>query len=243
MKKVIAVIFAVLILLSTSCRDRSPASSSDVILGSGNLVTEVRTVGIFHSLELNAVGNIDITFGPEQYVSVSADDNIMEYITTIVSGGTLTIGIEPGIHVTSLNLTVDLTMTDLEELSHSSAGTILGENTFNGDSVILNSSGAGDMRLDLEVAQLNSTFTGAGNIFLSGKADQHQISITGAGNLHAFDLITETTTVNLTGVGSVEVNVSQLLEVTIAGSGSVYYKGYPTIIQNITGTGSLIDSN
>ena len=117
MKKIIAVIFTVLILLITSCKNGTPTGSPEVIRGSGNLVTELRSVGSFHSVDLTAVGNVNITFDPGQQVSVTVDDNIMEYITTMVSGGTLTIGVEPGISVTHLNLTVDLTMTDLEELT------------------------------------------------------------------------------------------------------------------------------
>jgi len=186
---------------------------------------------------------VNITFGPTQEVSVTVNDNILEYITTIVSNGTLTISVESGVQVSNLNLTVNLSMTDLEMLALSGAGTISGNNKFTADSVSLTSTGAGEIRLQLEVNQLSSSLTGTGEIFVSGKARQHQIQISGAGTIHAFDLLTETTTVNVTGVGNVEVNVSQLLDVNISGAGSVYYKGHPTITQNITGTGSIIDAN
>lgn len=67
-------------------------------------------------------------------------------------------------------------------------------------------------------------------------------TFSGAGNILAFDLISETTIISLSGTGKAEVYVDQLLDVTITGAGSVYYKGKPTIIQNITGSGSLIDA-
>ena len=236
-------IFSVLILITMSCKDKTPTSSTEVIVGSGNLVTELRSLGTFHSVDLTTVGTVNITFGPSQEVSVTVNDNILEYITTIVSNGTLTISIESGVQVSNLNLTVNLSMTDLEKLALSGAGTIIGNNKFTGDSVSLVSTGAGEIRLRLDVNQLSSSLTGAGEIFVSGKARQHQIQISGAGTIHAFDLLTETTTINVTGVGNVEVNVSQLLDVNISGAGSVYYKGHPTITQNITGTGSIIDAN
>jgi hypothetical protein len=90
---------------------------------------------------------------------------------------------------------------------------------------------------------LNSTLSGAGNIVLVGKVGTYQITHSGAGNILAFDLISETTIISLSGTGKAEVYVDQLLDVTITGAGSVYYKGKPTIIQNITGSGSLIDAN
>ncbi len=243
MKRSLTVIFSLLILLILSCKDKTPTTSTKVIQGSGTLITELRLLGSFHSVDLTTAGTVNITFGPAQEMSVTVNDNILEYITTIVNNGKLTIGIESGVQVSNLDLTVNISMPDLERLSLSGAGTIIGNNKFIGDSVSLTSTGAGEIRLQLEVDQLGSSLTGAGEIFVSGKARQHQIQISGAGTIHAFDLLTETTTVNVTGVGNVEVNVSQLLDVNISGAGSVYYKGYPTITQNITGTGSIIDAN
>jgi len=45
--------------------------------------------------------------------------------------------------------------------------------------------------------------------------------------------------VTLSSMGSATVRVSGTLDVTISGSGTVYYIGNPVITSNITGTGSL----
>jgi len=243
MRKSLGVICSIFVMLIMSCKDNPTVSSPEVIVGSGNLVTEVRTLAPFHSVVLNTVGNANLRYGAAQAVSVTVNDNIMEYIRTTVSDGTLIIDVETGHRFTNFNLTVDIIMTDLEKLSNSSAGSINGKNKFPVDSVRLDLSGAGEIGLKLEVDQLNSSLSGAGNIVLSGNVASHQIAHSGAGNLLAFDLITETTTISLSGAGKEEVHVNQLLDVTISGAGSVYYKGHPTIIQNITGSGSLIDAN
>jgi len=73
--------------------------------------------------------------------------------------------------------------------------------------------------------------------------NRHESVHSGAGNLNAFELISEETTVNLSGAGKAEVYANQLLNVTITGAGSVYYKGHPAIAKTITGSGNLIDSN
>jgi len=243
MKRILVVTCGLFLLFILSCKKNPTDSSSETIIGSGNLVTEGRLLAQFHSVELRTVGNVNVTYGNVQEVSVRVNDNILEYIQTIVNNGTLIIDVEPGRRFSNLHLTVNLTMTDLEELSMSSAGSITGINEFKADSARLNLNGAGEIRLQLEVDQLNSSLSGAGNIVLSGAVNTHQIGQPGAGNVQAFDLITETSIVNLSGAGKAEVYVNQLLDVNISGSGSVYYRGHPTIIQNITGSGSLIDAN
>jgi len=243
MKRSFAVTYSVLVLLIISCKETPTVSTPELIVGSGRLVTEVRSLTHFHSVDLNTVGNVNVTYGAVQRVSVTVDDNILEYIRTTVSNGNLIIDVDPDKRLSNFNLTVDLTATDLEEFSNSSAGSINGKNKFTVDSVRLDLSGAGGMSLQLEANQLSSSVSGAGNIVLSGKVSTHQLEHSGAGNLLAFDLITETTIINLSGAGKAEVYANQLLDVTISGAGSVYYKGRPTINQNITGSGSLIDSN
>jgi len=243
MKRSLAISCSVLVLLIISCKENSTISSPELIVGSGQLVTEVRSLNNFYSVELSTVGKVNVTYGTVQKVSVTVNDNILEFIRTIVSNGKLIIDVEPGKRFSNFNLTVDLTVTDLEELSNSGAGSINGKNKFKVDSVRLDLNGAGEINLKLEADRLNSSLSGAGNIVLSGKVSTHQIEHSGAGNLLAFDLITETTIINLSGAGKAEVYVNQLLDATISSAGSVYYKGHPTIIQNITGSGSLIDAN
>lgn len=242
-KMTFTLMFCVLLLLTISCKKSPTDTSSNTIIGSGNLVTEVRLLSSFHSVYLSTVGNVNISQGGVQEISITIDDNLLEFIRTVVSGGMLFIEVEPGHRFSNFNLTVNLTMTDLEQLFLSGAGSITGINTFKIDAVLLDLGGAGNISLRLESDQLTSSLTGAGNIILSGKVDTHQVNHSGAGNLLAFNLTTETTRISLSGAGKDEVMVKQLLEVNISGAGSVYYKGYPTIIQSITGAGNLIDSN
>ena len=90
---------------------------------------------------------------------------------------------------------------------------------------------------------IRTSLSGVGIVDLAGLADYHRCYNSAAGTISAFDLITDTTVANLSGVGNVEVYVTDSLHVSIGGVGSLYYKGDPTIVQEITGTGSVIDAN
>ncbi len=239
----IAIISLLLIGLCLSCNDSPTSADPDIIVGSGNLITRERSVAGFHSVDLNSAAKVNLFSGGQQKVVITVNENLLDYITTEVSGSKLTIDTKPGVHISNLNLTIDLTMTDLEALTINGAGVFSGRNKFIVDTASLFINGAGDFNLDIEADSLNSTINGAGDIVLSGKAGTHKADILGAGPLKAFGLLTGTTTVVIKGAGNVEVSVSLLLDVTIEGAGSVYYKGNPTINATITGSGKIVDSN
>lgn len=218
-------------------------SAPENITGLKRLATEERFVASFNSVEFNPAGIVNLTFGTAQKVTVTVNENLMEYITTTVSGGVLAIGVAPGIQIKNLNLTFDLVMTDLERLVMNGAGNFFGKNLFQVDSTTLNLNGAGGIALQIAADELKSILMGAGTITLNGNVTTHSIEIPGAGRLRAYGLTTETTGVTLSGSGKAEVLATQLLSVSITGAGNVYYRGNPTISLDITGTGSLIDDN
>jgi hypothetical protein len=230
-------------LLGYACADNPTSSDTGTLTGSGTLTTEVRALPAFRSVQLNTVGTVNLSSGGTQRVSITVNDNLLQYIILSVVGETLNVDTEPGHLFNNLNLTVDLTMTDLETLTVNGVGTISSTNSFMVDSVTLGLNGAGSINLTVEAVQLNSTHTGAGTITLNGKVDTHTAGIQGAGPLLAFGLISETSTVTIGGAAKAEVYVNQVLNATITGSGSIYFKGWPTINATITGTGSVIDAN
>ncbi len=229
--------------LCMSCSDNATSPDTEVIVGSGNLIVRERSIAGFHSVDLNSPGKVNLFSGAEQRVVITVNDNLMDYITTEVSGGKLVIDTKPGVQISNLNLTVDLTMTDLEVLTINGAGLFTGKSKFIVDTASLIINGAGSFILDIEADSLNSTINGAGNLMLSGKAGSHKVDVLGVGPLKAFGLLTITTTVIIKGAGNAEVSASLVLNVTIEGAGSVYYKGNPTINSTISGSGKIVDSN
>ena len=154
-------------------------SAPENITGLKRLATEERFVASFNSVEFNPAGIVNLTFGTAQKVTVTVNENLMEYITTTVSGGVLAIGVAPGIQIKNLNLTFDLVMTDLERLVMNGAGNFFGKNLFQVDSTTLNLNGAGGIALQIAADELKSILMGAGTITLNGNVTTHSIEIRG----------------------------------------------------------------
>jgi len=243
-KKLSIVPIIVLLTLGLSCSsDNSPTKPQEIV-GSGNPTTETRTVPPVHSVMLRIPAQVILTYGTEQAVTVTIDDNLLDYLQTMDSSGILIIRFDESVSISQYELTVALTMTDLQAITCASPGSITGTNKFVVDAVSLVLSSPGSIDLELEVNQLASVISGTGDINLVGTADAHNIVISGVGNLKAFEFVTGMCNAVISGTGNAEVTVTSLLDVVISGIGSVYYKGNPPIINVvITGTGSVIDSN
>ena len=171
------------------------------------------------------------------------DKVFREVWNTVVHKGLMEIKIQSGISMSNMDLTITVTMTDLEVLIATSAGSITGTNLFNADNVSLNLSSAGDIRLALSAENVQSTLSSAGDLYLEGDATHHSATLSSAGDLYAFNFATKTTNVTLSSAGNAHIYASQRLYATVTSAGSVYYKGHPWMQQTTTSQGRVVNSN
>ena len=149
MIKKIALVFIVLTLMLSACsiNGHSITINSEHIKGSGTIVTENRTVSGFDKVDLQSVGNLTIVVGDKESLTIKADDNLMQYITSEVFNDTLEIGMKPNL---SLDPTHDieytLTVKSLSSIVLSGFGNINAEE-LSAEDLEVRLSGSGDMTL------------------------------------------------------------------------------------------------
>lgn len=242
-RKIIPIILALTLMAVLACSDNGTSPDTNTIIGSGNLTTVERSVAGFNSITTFIPVTITIQYGTEQNLSVTVDDNVVDYITTSVNNGTLVVTSQDDVNLNQIHLSLDLTMTDLEDITVIGPATIAGDFSLPLDDFYLTITGAATINFSLEADQMISSLPGSFTIMLRGQVTKHIINHSGSGYLSAFDLISDTTIVNLSGAGSEEVYVNDLLDVNISGVGNVYYKGAGDILVNITGIGNVISWN
>ncbi len=218
-----------------------PDFDFNVIEGSGNIVEEERSVSDFNAVTLSGIGTLIIEYGDEEALTIEAEDNLIEHIETEVRGNTLVIGVEDGYTFnTNASLRYYLTVDDLEMVQVSGLGDVeLDPTEAESFSVVI--SGAGDIDIDsLEADKLDVSLSGLGNLKVDGgEVVSQEISISGTGDYDGRDLKSAQTRVDVSGLGSATVNVSESLDVNISGAGHVKYLGHPSIDQTVSGVGSL----
>jgi hypothetical protein len=234
-----------IILLSfllTSC-------DKDELCKGGNNVIETNTLSVpsFRGIDFKIAGNVNISQGNTQEVSVTGDANIIENIDTDISGGVWDIdfGSDCFDHY---DLTVNITTPNIEELVLSGSGNITLNNFTGQGDLSLEISGSGKINLDEFVGceDLSIKINGSGTIHTNSEFPDLKnidIRISGSGDYEGFPISTDECNINISGSGNCEVFVRERLDVKISGSGNVFYKGSPTVSTDISSSGSVIDAN
>lgn len=99
-------------------------------------------------------------------------------------------------------------------------------------------SGSGDFEADkLRLEKCDISVVGSGDIELKGSTENLVIGLMGSGYVNAYGLAAVNVVANVKGSGDIEVYPIESMNVSVFGSGDVYYKGNPNKV-NITEDGS-----
>jgi hypothetical protein len=218
--KTIASILAVLLLVGLLAACDGQVGPVDMVRGSGTVVTEEQDVSGFTSISLDGYGQLVIDQTGSESMTITADDNFLQYIETRVSGQRLIISIRDHTVFNDVTeLIYHVTVSELTSLELNGAG----------DVIISNLSGE----------EWSVELNGAGQITVAGEVAQQSVELNGAGNYDAAELKSQRATVRHSGAGLAVVQVSDTLDVTIDGLGSVEYIGDPEVTQDIDGLGAV----
>ena len=218
-----------------------PLPAQAATTGSGQAATETRSPGPFDAVHV--AGSIDLLVrqASTPAVTVTADDNLLALIETVVDGGVLRVQFKRGESVrtrTSVRVAVDAV--SLKALRLSGSGDLVLE-SFRTPKLDLSISGSGDAWLrELTADELSLRIAGSGDIKAAGSAARLQLGIAGSGDADLAALGARDVRVSIAGSGDARVHASDSLEVSVAGSGDVVYSGGATRVKSsVAGSGSV----
>lgn len=216
------------------------ACNVGIIKGSGDLITETRQVSNFDSIELSGSGEVIVTQGGSESLSIETDDNVMKNLKTEVVGGTLTLGFKEGVNlIRPTKLTFYVGVDDLNDLTISGSGDIEAD-MLETDRLNVNVSGSGNIQVaDITTDEVNAEISGSGEIDLDGDAVAQKISVSGSGKYQAGDMCSPSVRITISGSGDATVCATETLDSTISGSGSIGYYGQPAINSSGSGSGTI----
>jgi hypothetical protein len=190
------------------------------IVGTEKVVSQLRSISSFSSINVSGFYNIDVKVGLPQSVTISANSNLLPYIETTVSGKELTIEAKKG-YLLRPSGTPTITIVTPS----------IGKVELHGNNQLaLNGVTKGDLDIEL----FGSTqFVGQGTV------DALKVAISGQGIIDASKLIANDVEINTNGSSKVGVYAKNNLKVTISGFATVNYIGDPKITQIINGSGKI----
>ena len=215
-------------------------SESEVILGSGVVLSEAREIGSFNRIEFGSEGRVVVTPGTAPSLTITADDNLQQYLEASIRGTTLWIRTTDDTDIDpSDTIVFRIGVEDLQSVAVTGFGNVE-ISPFARASFTIDLSGAGGFDLeDLTTDRLVVNGSGAGDVTVRGSAATAELNISGAVNIHGRDLEITEGSVALSGVGRVTILVTEQLTAAVSGAGSVRYLGDPSVESDITGVGSV----
>jgi hypothetical protein len=196
------------------------------IVGSGLVTTENRVVPSFTGIEVEASGDVELSQGLIQSVTVECDDNIQPVVKTEVIGQVIHLGIKTGTSVRRMTrLHYRIVVPRIDSIVISGSGGLRASTTLQADSLSLSIRGSGGIEASVNAARLTSSIGGSGDINLSGTANDFSVTIDGSGSVRARSLQAAAADIRINGSGSAQVTASDTIGIRINGSGDVEYGG------------------
>jgi Putative auto-transporter adhesin, head GIN domain len=215
------------------------------LTGSGRVATETRTLPAFQGVALSGSMDLIVRQGGTQAVQVQADDNLMPYLETEVTGSgadaKLQVRWKRGVSIYNSSATrISVTVPKLTSLAASGSGDMTVE-PFETPSLVVSVSGSSDTRLQkLVTAELQISISGSGDVDGAGSATRLRIDVAGSGDVKLRDMKSDDVKISIAGSGDASVHADKSLEVRIAGSGDVVYTGNAaTVNAKVAGSGSV----
>ena len=209
--------------------------------GSGHEVAQTRPVGTFTSLRVEGPVDVHAHPGAAGNVVVHAEDNLQPLIETTLEGQTLVVRIARHASFTTYrHMSVEVPFAQLTGLQ------IRGSGDVSIDDLVTprfeaSISGSGDLRVErASVGTLVTDIAGSGDMSFTGRADEARYQIAGSGDVHAATLTAKKVTVSISGSGDAEVNATESLDASVAGSGDIHYAGHPAqVSRRVRGSGDI----
>ena len=230
-------LIAVMIAMVLSLGGCSGGSSVE---GRGEMVSRDFNVTNFNAINFSGPYNVTWQQGPAISVTAVMQENLFNYFNVLVSNSVLRADFSRSITVRGNNTPrIYITAPYLESAHFHGATNATDWDTIYAEAFYLNTSGAGNITLNLEVDNLILFASGTSDITISGNANVTDVVVMGTGSISAENLQIRDARVNISGVGNADINVSDYLDVTLSGVGNIRYRGDPTVTQNVSGLGSV----
>ena len=257
-RNVIAVLFFLVSLMSTSC------SKMDPIFSNGEPITEQREVD-HHFAAISMYNNVNVRLVHDRHphLELTCPKNLIDKVTTEIEGDTLVIRNENEYHwLRSFDYSIDLTVyyDSQRQINFASVGDLRSTEPIKGsgeqsiDSTALGidtlmircfnlniNEGCGDIDLTFDCNVVKSYFTnGTSQVTLRGTAEYTEIIMRSYGVVHAENLYSNFVRVQSHSTNDAYVWARTKLTVWLNSIGNVYYKGNPWIVKDGTGDGQVI---
>lgn len=233
------ILVALSALLFASCNYTVNLKS---ITGSGSVTKENRAVtDEFKSIEVSNTIDLVLEQSDKTEITVEADDNLINSITTRIENGVLIIECDYNSFIDIASKKVTVKMPYIEELKASSASTVTSINTLRGEELTLRASSAANMNLDLEYDHVDAKASSASSVAMNGLSLDLTANASSGSDIEANNLLSNEITAAASSGASITVHPIVNLKAKASSGGSIQYAKTPKSMEKRESSGGSID--
>jgi hypothetical protein len=213
-----------------------------VVRGDGKVITQDRNTSPFSAITVSCSADVYIRQGNSEAIKVKADEDVINQITTNVSGGVLEIDVK-GNNWNVEVMEVYVTVKNLEKVVINGSGDVKSDNTIEGIDFDVNINGSGDVVLDLNVKSLETKINGSGDVKVSGVQGNFNMKVGGSGDFIGENLRLELCEIEVNGSGDVKLSgTANLVKIRQSASGDVNLFNLPAenVEARTNGSGDVV---
>lgn len=215
-------------------------ASCDQTTGSGKIISETRSTGSFDGISVGGGFEVEIKIGSPASVVVEADDNIMKYIETTVSGNTLKIRTEDMNNYSDVHMKVFITTPVMKRIKASASAEVDVQDLLKAtDQLTFGASSGASIKAEVDAPQIKADVSSGASVILNGKTRTYSAEASSGGEIRTRDLLSENTTVRTSSGASAQVHASVTLSAHASSGASVTYHGAATVNQSVSSGGSV----
>lgn len=243
MKKIIIILF-ILVLMLTGC-----AFDRDSISGSGQLTTTSYEFDEFTKIETDSNFEVVIKPSDSYAIEITCDDNIVEYLDVKKVGSTLSLSLKGFNSYRDIDLRAKVSMPDITKIEGSGSSDITIEEgfslshdleivlsgasslngTFESDDLEARLLGASDISGNVKINNLMLDLSGASKATFEGSAGNLECKLEGSSDADLYDLPVKDADVQLAGASKAKITVDGDISLDASGASTLFYKGNGTI--------------
>jgi len=228
MKKAI-IIIAIVAVAAVICTLLIVRGWPGGLIGSGNLETEEYAFADFTKVEISTAFEFEIQQSSSYNISVTADDNVMDYVQVSKDGQTLKIGLGTVTWFGPKTLRATVTMPQLNGLTVSGASRGDVYDFSSTEDVDITVSGASRVNGDITAGNIEFDISGASTVQLEGSANDMVASVSGASRLNLGSFTVNNADVSFSGASSGTISLDGRLDADLSGASRLSYIGEPTM--------------
>jgi len=211
--------------------------------GNGKVISKNRPLdGTFNSVKISRGLDVYLTQSDSDKLTVEADENLHEIITTNIKNNVLYISTTENIGRSS-SKKVLLHFKDLESIKATSGSDVFATNTIKAIHLELETSSGSDMELHVEAETVSCHATSGSDLELSGKTQTFIADASSGSSIEADNLESINAQVKASSGAEINVNTLKKLTAKTSSGGDIHYVGTPESIEKNDGVSGSIEKH